>query len=117
MIRIICWVLIIVIFFQAGRAMALQGEETAVVEGIGAFLLASALVQSLFVVFKAQFIKLLGIHRLIVLAALSVIATISVNVVSGKSVVVSVLSDSGTLLAYQVLIHQIKKQWDKHDTE
>ena len=85
--------------------------------GLGTFLLGSALVQCLFVVFKAQFTRILGIYRLFVLAFLSVVATISLNIVHGKTLRESIFSDASTLLAYQVLIHQVKKQWEKQEDE
>ncbi|NJM09868.1 MAG: hypothetical protein HC883_02965, partial [Bdellovibrionaceae bacterium] len=37
--------------------------------------------------------------------------------VHGKSIIDSVFLDSGTLMAYQVLIHQIKRQWEKRDED
>ena len=75
------------------------------------------LVQSLFLMFKTHFTEALGIYRLVALGALSLIATIVLNVMLGKTLEKSLLSDSGTLLAYQVLLHQMKKQWNKQESE
>lgn len=73
------------------------------------------LVQSLFLIFRTALGEILGIYKLLVLASLSLLVTIGTNILSGKSVFESLLLDSGTLMAYQVLVHEAKVQWKKRN--
>lgn len=73
------------------------------------------LVQSLFLIFRTALGEILGIYKLLVLASLSLLVTIGTNIFSGKSVFESLLLDSGTLMAYQVLVHEAKVQWKKRN--
>lgn len=86
-------------------------------KGASFFVLALLLVQFLFLLFRTAIGEILGIHRLLVLAILSVGVTIGANLLAGKTVIESIILDSGTLMAYQVLFHQIKRQWEKRDED
>lgn len=86
-------------------------------QGMSYFVGALLLVQFIFLLLRTVIGEMLGIHRLLVLAILSLGATISANILSGKSVIDSVLMDAGTLWSYQVLFHQLKRQWEKRDED
>jgi len=86
-------------------------------KGASWFMIAVVAVQGVFYLFRSSLGQMLGIYRLLVLAVLSVLVTIGTNIISGKSVIHSVLLDSSTLLAYQVLFYQIKKQWEKREVD
>lgn len=86
-------------------------------KGMSWFVAALLGVQGLFLLFRTVVGEVLGVYRLLVLAILSVGATISVNILSGKGVIESIILDSSTLIAYQVLFHQIKRQWEKRSDD
>ncbi len=86
-------------------------------KGASWFVLALVGAQALFLLLRSVCGEILGIYRLLVLAILSVLATIASNILGGKSVVQSVLLDAGTLMAYQVLFHQVKRQWEKRNED
>ena len=122
MMKFIFYLLLIVLSFFMGRCMAAVPVEREIheimesvrgFEGLQGFAFALIFVQGLFLIFRAHLGVFLGFYRLLFVAVLSVVATILVNIVSGKSIVQSVFLDASTLLAYQVLLHQIKKQWEK----
>lgn len=69
--------------------------------------------QVLFILSRTMLGEILGVYRLLVLAILSLLVTIGANLMSGKTWVESLLFDAGTLFAYQVAFHQIKRQWEK----
>lgn len=75
------------------------------------------MVQAFFLIFRTTLGDLLGIYKLLVLASLSLTVTILSNVMAGKSIFESLFLDSGTLMAYQVLAYQVKKQWEKRRDE
>ncbi len=86
-------------------------------KGASWFAVAVVVVQGVFYLLRSSVGELLGIYRLLVLAVLSVLVTIGTNIMAGKTVIHSILLDSSTLLAYQVLFYQIKKQWEKRDQD
>lgn len=86
-------------------------------KGLSWFVLALVGCQGLFLIFRTMLGEILGVYRLLVLAILSLGATIGVNLLSGKTIIDSVVLDAGTLMAYQVLLHQAKRQWDKRDED
>lgn len=80
--------------------------------GLGLFGIAFLIVQGLFLIFRTAIGKVLGAYKLIVLAVLSVVVTIGVKLLSGE-LLLTVLTDGPTLLAFQVLMNQIYQQWEK----
>jgi hypothetical protein len=84
--------------------------------GLGLFGIAFLIVQVLFLLFRTSVGQVLGVYQLLVLSALSVLVTIGAKIVTGQPLI-SVLTDGPTLIAYQVLINQVMKQWKKMGTD
>lgn len=87
------------------------------ISGASWFVLALVVAQGLFLLLRTVCGEILGIYRLLVLAILSVLATIGANILGGKTIIQSVLLDASTLMAYQVMFHQIKRQWEKRNED
>ena len=81
------------------------------------FMLMFVVVQSLFLIARTMLGEILGIYKLLVLAILSSLVTIGTNITAGKSLFESILLDSGTLMAYQVLIHELSVQWKRRNED
>jgi len=72
--------------------------------------------QALFLFSRSLVGEHLGLRNLIFLALLSLVVTIGTKYLAGISILTA-LTDAPTLMAYQVLLHQIVKQWKKKELD
>ena len=77
--------------------------------GAGLFVMALVICQGLFLLFRTALGDLLGFHKLLILAGLSVVVTVGTKLLHGEPWQ-TVFTDAPTLMAFQVLIDQ----WMKH---
>jgi len=117
------WLLFFIIFIHSVTVFAqfyepsqdewaIISEQVKGISGLTWFGLAILSVQGLFFICRTAIGDLLGIHRLLILSVLSVIVTIGTKIVRGEAIS-SALIDSSTLMAYQVLAHQLVIQFGK----
>jgi hypothetical protein len=83
---------------------------------LSAFAVAVLLVQGIFLLIRTSLGELIGVHRLLILSILSVVVTIGTKLVQGEPVLLA-LFDAPTLISYQVLSHQLMKQWRKREED
>lgn len=70
--------------------------------------------QGLFLLFRSRYgASMLGVHQLLVLAILNVLVTVGMKALTGTPILDALFVDASSLMAYQVLAHQIWKQWGK----